>query len=57
MVGLICEMERETKVMVFDGQHKAAAQVLLGVKKLPLRIFLNPDLDILLTTNTNAGTS
>ncbi len=47
----------ETKVKVFDGQHKAAAQVLLGVKKLPLRIFLNPDLDILLTTNTNAGTS
>lgn len=43
-------------VKVFDGQHKAAAQVLLGVKELPVRIFVNPDLDLLLTTNTNAGT-
>ncbi len=45
------------RVRIFDGQHKAAAQVLLGVKELPVRIFLNPDLDILLTTNTNAGTT
>jgi len=44
------------KVKIFDGQHKAAAQVLLGVKELPVRIFVNPDLDVLLTTNTNAGT-
>ncbi len=46
----------KTKVRVFDGQHKAAAQVLLGVKELPVRIFVNPDVDTLLTTNTNAGT-
>lgn len=45
------------RIQVFDGQHKAAAQVLLGVKKLPLRVFLDPDLDVLLTTNTNAGTT
>jgi hypothetical protein len=45
-----------TRVRVFDGQHKAAAQVLLGVRDLPIRVFLNPDPDILLTTNTNAGT-
>jgi len=44
-------------VKVFDGQHKAAAQVLLGVKSLPVRIFINPDIDVLLTTNTNAGTT
>jgi hypothetical protein len=44
-------------VRIFDGQHKAAAQVLLGVKELPVRIFVNPDADVLLTTNTNAGTS
>jgi len=44
-------------VKIFDGQHKAASQVLLGVKKLPVRIFINPDKDILLTTNTNAGTT
>lgn len=45
------------KVRIFDGQHKAAAQLLLGVKKLPVRVFLDPDLDVLLTTNTNAGTT
>ena len=46
----------KAKVKVFDGQHKATAQVLLGVRELPLRVFLNPNLDVLLTTNTNAGT-
>jgi len=45
------------RVKVFDGQHKAAAQVLLGTKELPVRVFVNPDLDLLLTTNTNAGTT
>lgn len=44
------------RVHIFDGQHKAAAQVLLGVTRLPVRVFLDPDLDLLLTTNTNAGT-
>ncbi|MDI6872053.1 MAG: HNH endonuclease signature motif containing protein [Bacillota bacterium] len=47
----------KAKVKVFDGQHKAAAQVLLGVKELPIRVFVNPDLDVLLTANTNAGTT
>lgn len=46
-----------TTVKVFDGQHKATAQVLLGVKAIPVRIFVNPNPDLLLTTNTNAGTS
>ena len=44
-------------VKVFDGQHKATAQVLLGVRALPIRVFVNPDPDLLLTTNTNAGTT
>ena len=43
------------KVQIFDGQHKAAAQILLDVSWLPVRIFLNPDLDVLLTGDTNAG--
>jgi len=47
----------KAKVKVFDGQHKAAAQVLLGVKDLPVRIFVNPDPDVLLTANTHAGTT
>lgn len=45
------------RVHVFDGQHKAVAQILLGARSLPLRVFLNPDLNVLLEANTNAGTS
>ncbi len=44
-------------VKVFDGQHKVSAQILLGAKALPVRVFVDPDPDLLLTTNTNAGTS
>lgn len=40
---------------VFDGQHKAAAQILLGVEKLPMRVFVEPDVNVLLQANTNAG--
>lgn len=42
-------------VKVFDGQHKAAAQILLGTRDLPVRIFLDPDTNVLLQANTNAG--
>ena len=42
-------------VKVFDGQHKAAAQILLGIKQLPVRVFIEPDINVLLQTNTNAG--
>jgi hypothetical protein len=44
-------------VKVFDGQHKAAAQIMLGVKELPMRIFVKPDINVLLVTNTNAGST
>lgn len=47
----------ELNLRVFDGQHKAVAQMLLGVRELPIRLFINPDLKILLEANTNAGTS
>ena len=47
----------ETKVQIFDGQHKAAAQILLGARTLPVRVFVDPDIDILLTANTHAGTT
>lgn len=44
------------RVYVFDGQHKAAAQILLGVRELPIRVFVNPNEQLLLAANTNAGT-
>lgn len=46
----------ELKVQVFDGQHKAVAQMLLGTRVLPVRLFINPDPNLLLEANTNAGT-
>ena len=45
------------EVKIFDGQHKAAAQVLLGARSLPVRVFIDPNTDLLLTANTNAGTA
>lgn len=44
-------------VKVFDGQHKAAAQIMLGIRALPVRVFLDPDTEVLLTANTNAGST
>lgn len=47
----------DAQVRIFDGQHKAAAQIMLGAKLIPVRIFVNPDVDVLLTANTLAGTT
>lgn len=47
----------ENKVKVFDGQHKAVAQILLGSKELLLRIFIEPNIHRLEETNTNAGST
>ena len=43
------------KIKMFDGQHKAAAQILIGNRELPVRVFVKPDLNVLLQANTNAG--
>ena len=45
-----------SEVKLFDGQHKAAAQIMLGVKEIPVRIFVNPNKDRLTESNFNAGT-
>lgn len=43
------------KILIFDGQHKAVAQIMLGVKFVVLRLFIDPDIERLIETNTNAG--
>ena len=43
------------RIKMFDGQHKAAAQILIGSRKLPVRVFVEPDLNVLLQANTNAA--
>jgi hypothetical protein len=47
----------DDKVKIFDGQHKAVSQIVLGSKQLLIRLFLNPDVDRLIETNTNAGST
>ena len=49
------EVDGQGAIKVFDGQHKAAAQILLGVRQLPVRVFVEPDTNVLLVANTNAG--
>jgi hypothetical protein len=49
------DCEGSGPVKVFDGQHKAAAQILLGIRTLIVRVFVEPDVNILLQANTNAG--
>ena len=53
----VSTLDGPAQIKVFDGQHKTTAQVLLGTRALPMRVFVDPDLEVLLTTNTNAGTS
>lgn len=43
------------KVRIFDGQHKAVAQIMLGVRNIVVRLFIAPDIDRLIETNTIAG--
>lgn len=56
-LGWIRSEGGKSAIHIFDGQHKAAAQIMLGVKALPIRVFIDPDPDTLITTNTNAGTT
>lgn len=56
-LGWIDLHQSPSYLKVFDGQHKAAAQIMLGARVLPIRIFINPNIDMLLTANTNAGTT
>lgn len=43
------------KIKIFDGQHKAVAQIMLGVRNIVVRLFIEPDIDRLIETNTIAG--
>ena len=43
------------RIMIFDGQHKAVAQIMLGTRALLVRLFLSTDVDRMIETNTTAG--
>ncbi len=46
----------KTKILLFDGQHKAAAQLYAGKQRLLVRVFLNDDKSRLKETNYRAHT-
>lgn len=54
-VGEVGDLKK-IKVLLFDGQHKAAAQLYAGKKYLPLRIFIKYDKDKLKEVNFRAHT-
>ena len=43
------------RILIFDGQHKAVAQIMLGVRDLLIRLFIDTDIDRMTETNMNAG--
>ncbi|MBO5103132.1 MAG: HNH endonuclease [Clostridia bacterium] len=45
----------DNKIKIFDGQHKSVAQIMLGVRKIIVRLFIDSNFDRLMTTNLNAG--
>jgi len=56
-LGWVDLEEENSQIRVFDGQHKAAAQIILGTRRIPVRIFINPDKEKLILTNFRAGTT
>lgn len=57
-LGYIDNLEEgKSAIKLFDGQHKAAAQIMLGTKEIPVRVFIDPDKDMIRKTNFNAGTT
>ncbi len=57
-LGYIDNLETgKSAIKLFDGQHKAAAQIMLGTKEIPVRVFIDPDKEMIRKTNFNAGTT
>ena len=57
-LGYIDNLETgKSAIKLFDGQHKAAAQIMLGTKAIPIRVFVDPDKEMIRKTNFNAGTT
>lgn len=50
----ICRLDDERRLLLFDGQHKAAAQVWSGRKDIECKVYINPDERDLKETNLEA---
>lgn len=52
----LTEPESTGQILIFDGQHKAAAQVYIGNDSIFTRVFVNPDYEHLKQVNFRAHT-
>ncbi|MFA5032296.1 MAG: HNH endonuclease signature motif containing protein [bacterium] len=50
----ICRIDENGGLLLFDGQHKAAAQIWSGQKYIECKVYLTPDSRILKETNLEA---
>lgn len=50
----ICRIDSDGDILLFDGQHKAAAQIWAGRKNIECKVYLCPDEKILKETNLEA---
>lgn len=50
----ICRMEESGAILLFDGQHKAAAQIWAGRKMIECKVYVKPDKRQLKETNLDA---
>lgn len=50
----ICRMEDSGAILLFDGQHKAAAQIWAGRTMIECKIYVKPDKRLLKETNLDA---
>ncbi len=55
-LAYIINEQGKGKIKLFDGQHKAAAQLINGADKLFVRVFINPPIEDLIKTNFRAHT-
>ncbi len=49
----ICRLVND-RVLLFDGQHKSAAQIWAGRKEIECKVYIDPDLKVLKETNLTA---
>ncbi|MBZ0199577.1 MAG: HNH endonuclease [Ignavibacteriaceae bacterium] len=47
----ICRVTNSSPVLMFDGQHKAAAKIWAGANKVEVKIYIDPELTWLMRTN------
>ncbi|GFP33314.1 hypothetical protein HKBW3S42_01648, partial [Candidatus Hakubella thermalkaliphila] len=49
----ICRLVND-RILLFDGQHKSAAQIWAGRKEIECKVYINPDVRVLKETNLTA---